>query len=99
MIAEAANYVRDLCNTPSNVVTPSRLAEEAKKIASDYHLRLEVLERADMERLGMGALLGVARGTVEPPKFIVLEYDGAKKKDARSPSSASRSHSTPAAFR
>lgn len=80
LIAEAVNYVRDLCNTPSNVVTPSRLAEEAKKIASDYHLRLEVLERSDMERLGMGALVGVARGTVEPPKFIVLEYEGAKKK-------------------
>ncbi|TAK08674.1 MAG: leucyl aminopeptidase [Candidatus Manganitrophaceae bacterium] len=79
-IAEAVNYVRDLCNTPSNVVTPSRLAEEAKKIASDYHLHLNVLERSDMERLGMGALLGVARGTVEPPKFIVLEYEGAKKR-------------------
>lgn len=80
LIAEAVNYVRDLCNTPSNVVTPSRLAEEAKKIASDYHLRVEVLERSDMERLGMGALLGVAKGTVEPPKFIVLEYEGAKKR-------------------
>ncbi|MBI3803702.1 MAG: leucyl aminopeptidase [Nitrospirae bacterium] len=79
-IAEGVNYVRDLCNAPSNVITPSRLADEAKKIASDYHLRVEVLERSDMERLGMGALLGVARGTVEPPKFIVLEYEGAQKK-------------------
>ncbi len=79
-IGEGVCYIRDLCTSPSNVVTPSRLAEEAKKIAADHSLRVEVLDRSDMERLGMGALLGVARGTVEPPKFIVLEYDGGKKK-------------------
>ncbi|HEY5599751.1 MAG TPA: leucyl aminopeptidase [Candidatus Manganitrophaceae bacterium] len=79
-IAEAANYVRDLCNNPSNVVTPSRLAEEAKRIGAEHHLHVEVLDRAEMERLGMGAFLGVARGTVEPPKFIVLEYEGGKQK-------------------
>ncbi len=79
-VAEGVNYVRDLCNTPSNVVTPGRLAEEAKQIAEEYHLRVEVLDRPDIERLGMGGLLGVARGTVEPPKFIILEYEGAGKK-------------------
>ncbi len=79
-VAEGVNYVRDLCNSPSNVVTPCRLAEEAKKIAEEYHLQVEVLDRPDIERLGMGGLLGVARGTVEPPKFIVLEYEGAGKK-------------------
>lgn len=79
LIAEAVNYVRDLCNTPSNIVTPSRLAEEAKRIGSEYNMRVEVLERPDIERIGMGAFLAVAKGTVEPPKFIVLEYAGAKK--------------------
>jgi leucyl aminopeptidase len=80
LIAESANYVRDLCNTPSNVVTPGRLAEEAKRIGSEYGMRVTVLERSDIEQLGMGAFLAVARGTVEPPKFIVLEYEGAKRK-------------------
>lgn len=80
LIAESVNYVRDLCNTPSNIVTPSRLAEEAKRIGSEYNMKVTVLERSDIETLGMGAFLAVAKGTVEPPKFIVLEYEGAKRK-------------------
>lgn len=79
IIAEATNYARDLANNPANVVTPTRLAEEARAIATEYGMRCEVLERADMERLGMGALLGVARGTQEPPKFIILEHKGNTK--------------------
>ncbi len=74
IVSDAANFVRDLGNHPSNVVTPSRLAEEAKRIASEFGLRCTVLERDEMEKLGMGALVAVARGTQEPPKFIVLEY-------------------------
>ena len=81
--AEAAVFVRDLCNHPSNVMTPTRIANEAKAIAKDEGLTLKILEQKDMEQLGMGALLGVARGSNEPPKFIVLEYNGAKKKDER----------------
>jgi leucyl aminopeptidase len=72
--AEATWLVRDLCNHPSNVMTPARLAAEAKKIAREDGLRVTILERASMEKLGMGALLGVARGSHEPPKFIILEY-------------------------
>jgi leucyl aminopeptidase len=62
------------------VATPSRLAEEAKKIGSEHNMQVSVLERSDIEKLGMGAFLAVAKGTVEPPKFIVLEYEGAKRK-------------------
>jgi leucyl aminopeptidase len=76
IVAESALYARDLCNSPANVVTPAFLADEAKKIASEEGLKVTVLERADMEQLGMGALLGVAQGAATPPKFIVLEYDG-----------------------
>lgn len=76
IVAEAALYARDLCNSPANVVTPAFLADEARKIASEEGLKVTVLERADMEQLGMGALLGVAKGAATPPKFIVLEYDG-----------------------
>jgi leucyl aminopeptidase len=81
--AEATVFVRDLCNHPSNVLTPTRVADEAKAIAKADGITINILEQKEMERLGMGALLGVARGSQEPPKFIILEYNGAKKKDAR----------------
>jgi leucyl aminopeptidase len=81
--AEATVFVRDLCNHPSNVLTPTRVAEEAKAIAKAEKISIKILEQKEMERLGMGALLGVARGSQEPPKFIILEYNGAKNKDAR----------------
>jgi leucyl aminopeptidase len=74
--AEAAMFVRDLCNHPSNVMTPTRVAAEAKKIGREQRVRVKILEKAQAERLGMGAFLGVARGSHEPPKFIVLEYTG-----------------------
>ncbi|HZS11625.1 MAG TPA: leucyl aminopeptidase, partial [Nitrospirales bacterium] len=74
--AEAAWFVRDLCNHPSNVMTPSRIAMEARRIAKERGVSLKILERRDMERLGMGALLGVARGSHEAPKFLILEYRG-----------------------
>jgi len=81
--AEATVFVRDLCNHPSNVLTPTRIASEAKTIAKAERISIKILEQKEMERLGMGALLGVARGSEEPPKFIILEYNGAKKKDER----------------
>ncbi|GKS63359.1 putative cytosol aminopeptidase [Nitrospira sp.] len=81
--AEATVFVRDLSNHPSNVMTPTRIAHEAKTVAKETRIRLKILEQKDMERLGMGALLGVAKGSHEPPKFIILEYHGAKRKDER----------------
>lgn len=81
--AEAAVLVRDLSNHPANVLTPTMMANEAKAIAKDESLSIKILEERDMEKLGMGALLGVARGSHEPPKFIIMEYRGAKKKDER----------------
>jgi leucyl aminopeptidase len=65
---------RDLGNLPGNDGTPRVLADRARAIAAETGLRCEVLERGDMERLGMGALLGVAQGSEEPPKLIVLEH-------------------------
>jgi len=72
--SEATMFARDLCNHPSNVMTPSRIAMEAKRIARERGVRVRVLERRDAEKLGMGAFLGVARGSHEPPKFIIIEY-------------------------
>ncbi len=82
ILAEAVNFVRDLCNHPSNVVTPSRLADEARTIAKEFGLTCRVIEKDEAESLGMGAFLGVARGSLEPPKFIILEYTGGKKKES-----------------
>ncbi|TLY19494.1 MAG: leucyl aminopeptidase, partial [Nitrospirae bacterium] len=59
VVGEAATYVRDLCNHPANVVTPTYMANEAKKVAREKNVRCTVLDRPQMERLGMGAILGV----------------------------------------
>ncbi len=83
VIAEAANSVRDLCNHPSNVLTPSALATEAKTIAKAQGIRCTILDRAKAKKLGMGAFLGVAQGSHEPPQFIVLEYSGNSNTKAR----------------
>jgi leucyl aminopeptidase len=77
--ADGADLARTLGNLPPNLCTPSYLADEARKLAKQYKLGVEVLERKDMERLGMGALLAVTSGSRQPPKLIVLRYDGAAK--------------------
>jgi len=76
VLAEAANFARDLVNEPANALTPTKMAEAATELAEKYELELEVLEREKMEELGMGALLGVAQGSQQPPKFIILSYRG-----------------------
>jgi leucyl aminopeptidase len=78
--ADGADLARTLGNLPSNICTPGYLAEEAKKLARQFKLQLEVLERRDMERLGMGAFLAVTNASHQPPKLIVLRYDGAAAK-------------------
>jgi leucyl aminopeptidase len=77
-IGEGVALAKTLGNLPPNICHPSYLAEQARSIAEEYGLDCEVLERADMEQLGMNALLSVARGAHQPPKFIVLRYHGAK---------------------
>jgi len=76
--ADGTALARTLGNLPANICTPTYLADEAKKLARDYKLDVEVLERKDMEKLGMGALLSVARASHQPPKLIVLHYKGRK---------------------
>ncbi len=78
VIAEATNLARDLANQPANYMTPTLLAEEAERAAQDANLRYEVLEEAQMAELGMGALLGVAQGSNEPAKFIILEHNAGR---------------------
>ncbi len=76
VMAEATNFARDMINEPANFMTPSHMAQVAKKVAAEYNLECQVLEREQMQELGMGALLGVAQGSREEPKFILLQYKG-----------------------
>ncbi|MCR4300494.1 MAG: leucyl aminopeptidase [Sulfuricaulis sp.] len=81
-IAEGVRLARDLGNLPGNICTPTYLAEQAIEIGRQYNLKTTVLEKDDMQQLGMGALLSVARGSRQPPKLIVLEYTGGKESEA-----------------
>jgi len=76
ILAEATNLARDMVNEPSNYMTPTDMSEMAKKLATDYRLDVSVLEREQMEEMGMGALLGVAKESLQPPKFIIINYKG-----------------------
>jgi leucyl aminopeptidase len=76
IVAEATNLARDMVNEPANYMTPSRMAEVAEDIASRYNLECKVFDREDMEAMGMEALLGVAKGSNQPPKLITLAYKG-----------------------
>jgi len=75
-MAEATNRARDMANEPANYMTPAIMAETAKGLADEYGLDISVLEEEQMKELGMGALLGVARGSREPARFIILNYRG-----------------------
>ncbi|MGH8641191.1 MAG: leucyl aminopeptidase [Burkholderiales bacterium] len=79
-VAQGMNLAKDLGNLPPNVCTPAYLADEARQLAKRYCMKVTVLERADMERLGMHTLLSVAQGSARPPKFITLEYRGGAAK-------------------
>ncbi len=76
ILAEATILARDMVNEPSNFMTPADMAKTATKLAETYGLEVSVLERERMQELGMGALLGVAQGSQQPPKFIILNYKG-----------------------
>lgn len=75
VVAEAVALTRDLVNLPPNICTPAYLAQVAVELAQKSGLRVEVLERKQMEALKMGALLAVAQGSDTPPRFIVLEHN------------------------
>jgi leucyl aminopeptidase len=75
IVAESQNFTRDLVNEPSNLMTPTILAERAKKMASEVGLICEVYGADKIRQLKMGAFWGVAQGSDEPPALIVLRYD------------------------
>src|SRR3954469_18098360 len=75
IIGDACNIAKALCNEPSNVLTPRVLADRAVEIVRDAGAQVEVLDEQAIERLGMGLLLGVARGSAEPPRVIVMRHE------------------------
>lgn len=78
-IVRGMNVAKDLGNLAPNICTPTYLAEQAADMAKTYKLKISVLGQKDLEKLGMGAFLAVARGSHQPAKLIVLEYRGLPK--------------------
>ena len=79
-VAEGVILARNLVNEPANVLGPVEFAEEAEKLTR-LGVKVEVLGEKEMKKLGMGALLGVAQGSVRPPRLVVMEWQGAKSKE------------------
>ena len=82
ILAESQNFTRTLVNEPANLLTPMAMAGAARAMASEVGLECEVLDRDQMQELGMGSLLGVAIGSAEPPVLIVLRYRPANPQGA-----------------
>lgn len=82
ILAEATCLARDMINEPANYMTPTHMAQIAQEAADDFGLECEILEREQMEELGMGSLLGVAKGSQQPPKLIILRHRGAAPEEA-----------------
>ena len=82
IITDAVYFARDLVSAPSNEMTPSIMAKKAQQLGRRKNLVCKVLDKKRMNELGMNSLLGVASGSNEEPKFIILEYSGGKKREA-----------------
>jgi leucyl aminopeptidase len=81
MVGEETNKCRILANTPGGEMTPRLLANEARKAAGGLPIAVTILGRKDIEKLKMGGVLGVSKGSTEEPRFIIMEYWGGAKKD------------------
>lgn len=79
--ANAVSMARDLINAPSNDKTPRHLAEQCERVAKEVGLKCTVLDEKEIQRQGMGAFWGVARGSAQPPRLVVLEWWGGRKSD------------------
>ncbi len=79
VIATMTNFARDLVNAPSNTKTPRMFADRLRDAAKEAGAKLTVLDEKQLEKMGFGCLLGVAKGSAEPPRFLVLSHDGGGK--------------------
>jgi leucyl aminopeptidase len=81
IVSEAVVLVRDMVNEPGNILTPTSMAEIARQLGQKYNLDVTVLNREEMHNLGMGGITGVAQGSQQPPKLIVMSYKGKETDD------------------
>lgn len=81
-ITDGMSLTQDLGNLPANICTPTYLAKQARNLARKYKFDIEVLDKKQIEALKMGSFLSVAKGSDEPPKFIVLKHMNGKSKEA-----------------
>ncbi|MFY7866616.1 leucyl aminopeptidase [Roseateles sp.] len=81
-IGAGIELARECANRPGNYATPTYLGEQVKALGSSHGLKVEILDRKAVEKLGMGSFLSVAQGSDEPLRFIVARYDGAPKTQA-----------------
>jgi leucyl aminopeptidase len=79
IVAKAVSFTRDIVNMSGSDATPTFLANKAKEIAKGTGIKCRILSKPDMLKLGMGGILNVSRGSSQPPKFIILEYNSKKK--------------------
>jgi leucyl aminopeptidase len=79
-VADGVVLARDLVNEPANILGPSEFAAKAKELEA-LGVEVEILTEKEMRKLGMGALLGVAQGSVRPPRLVVMQWKGGKPKD------------------
>jgi leucyl aminopeptidase len=77
ILAEATNFARDLANEPGNLLTPTEFAARAEAMAGEHGLGCKIFDREQAQEMGMNAFLAIARGSEQPPKFIMLTYQGA----------------------
>ncbi len=78
-LASGVSFAKDLGNLPPNICTPSYLAEQAQSLGKKHDFKVKVLEREELEKLGMGSFLAVSQGSEEPPKFIIMQHLKGKK--------------------
>jgi len=77
ILGDSCNLARNLCNEPSNLLTPTIFAERAAEVGKAVGLAVDVLDQKKIEKLNMGLLMGIARGSAEPPRMIVLRHEPA----------------------
>jgi leucyl aminopeptidase len=76
ILVEAVNFARDIGNLPPNDCPPAHLASIAVSLAQDYGIKARIMDRYELENMGMGGIVAVGKGSNNPPKLIVLEYTG-----------------------
>lgn len=81
-IGHGVTLARECANLPANICTPTYLGEQAKQLGISHDVKVQVLDRKAIEKLGMGSFLSVTNGSDEPPRFIVMQYQGAASKSA-----------------